>query len=71
MTYPKGIPDILGVYKGRMLAIEVKTKKGQLTEAQELFLNDIRREGGLAFVARSAEDVIEKLGLKDRFLFKI
>ena len=56
-----GCPDILGIYKGKMLGIEVKTKNGKLTERQERFIEWINLEGGLAFVARSVEDVMEAL----------
>lgn len=56
-----GISDILGCHKGRMLAIEVKTERGRVSEVQERFLERINAEGGLAFVARSVDDVMEKL----------
>jgi len=56
-----GCPDILGIYKGRMLGIEVKTKSGKLTERQERFIEWINFEGGIAFVAKSVEDVMEAL----------
>jgi len=69
MTHPKGIADILGIWEGRPLAIEVKTKKGRVTDHQRKFLDCVRRNGGIAFVARSIDDVIEGLGVQDRFLF--
>jgi Holliday junction resolvase len=56
-----GCPDILGIYKGRMLGIEVKTKSGKLTERQALFIESINMEGGIGFMARSVEDVMEAL----------
>ncbi|MFH1525825.1 MAG: VRR-NUC domain-containing protein [Bacteroidota bacterium] len=63
----KGIPDIIGVMPttgtvpGTMLAIEVKTEKGVLSEHQENFLRAINDFGGIAFVARSVQDVIDNL----------
>lgn len=59
----KGTSDILGVLKdGRMLAIEVKTDKGKLTDDQKAFLYRVNKQGGLAFVARSIDEVKLKLG---------
>jgi len=53
-----GSSDILGIMAdGRFLAIECKTKTGKLTEMQRDFLEDVRYRGGVAFVARSVEDV--------------
>jgi len=63
-----GVPDIIGCFKGRMIGIEIKSEKGVVSEYQKEFIENINRAGGLAFVARSLEDVIEGLGLQDRFL---
>lgn len=56
----RGKADILGVYKGRFLAIEVKRPHGRLSAEQEAFLSQIEANGGLAFVATSIDDVIAK-----------
>lgn len=57
-----GVSDILGIdADGRFVAIEVKTPKGRLSENQKLFLDDINHFGGIAFVARSVDDVRERL----------
>lgn len=64
----KGIPDILGIWQGRMLGIEVKRPSGKVSPEQEAFMLRINEAGGLAFVAHSVKDVIENLGIKDRFL---
>jgi len=53
----KGSSDIIGIYKGRMLAIEVKTENGKTTKEQDKFLKLVKDNGGIAFVARSEEDV--------------
>lgn len=62
MSVP-GISDIIGCYKGRFFAIEIKTDKGKVTDLQSNFLANVEAAGGIAFVARSVEDVIEGLDL--------
>lgn len=64
MTYPKGISDILGVYKGRMLAIEVKRPGGRVSPEQIKFIKQVNEEGGIGFVAYSVDEVVERLGLR-------
>jgi len=65
-----GLPDITGVLKdGRGFWIEVKTERGYLSDHQSRFIQNINASGGLAFVARSIDDVIEKLDLKRGMLF--
>jgi len=56
-----GVADILGIYKGRMLAIEVKRPGGKPTEHQIIFINQVNQNGGIAFVASSLEDVENNL----------
>lgn len=81
MSTPKGVADILGITKvkvadlvaqgteevGIFTAIEVKTKTGKLSAHQEKFLNEVKANGGITLVARSADDVIEKYGVQNRF----
>ena len=58
-----GCPDILGMIRGgRMLCIEVKSPTGKLTDHQERFLDMVRANGGVGFVARSIDDLKEHLG---------
>jgi hypothetical protein len=63
----KGVADLIGVMPlhgkapGLFLAIEVKTNRGVASEHQENFLRSIRDSGGIAFVARSVQDVIDNL----------
>lgn len=54
---PKGCADILCCWHGRYIAIEVKNYRGKTTPAQDDFLNRVRAAGGIAIVARCAEDV--------------
>lgn len=66
-----GLPDITGVLKdGRGFWIEVKTAKGRLSDHQERFIKNIHDAGGIAFVARSVDDVIDNLGLSERLLLR-
>jgi penicillin-binding protein-related factor A (putative recombinase) len=69
MGYP-GVADILGCYKGRMIAIELKSPKGKATPDQERFLQNVNDAGGIGFVARTIDEVIEGLQLQDRFLLR-
>ena len=57
-----GCSDILGQMKdGRFLAIEVKTSTGRATEEQEAFLQRVAEHGGVAILARSLGDVVERM----------
>jgi hypothetical protein len=56
-----GTSDILGLYEGRFLAIEVKKPKCYPSESQKRFIELVKEHGGIAFVARSVDDVINNL----------
>jgi Holliday junction resolvase len=45
-----GVPDFIGVYKGRFFAIEAKAEKGKLTKLQAKTIDAITQCGGLAAV---------------------
>ena len=47
-----GVPDIIGCYKGRFIAIECKAGKGKTTALQDKELGAILTAGGFTFVAR-------------------
>lgn len=57
-----GISDIIGFHKktGQFLACEIKVGKDKLSAAQEMFLNSVRKAGGVALVVRTSDD-LEKL----------
>ena len=58
----KGCPDVLGQLKdGRLIGVEVKAAKGKLRPEQTIFLERIRRAGGVAFMARDCRDVFCEL----------
>jgi hypothetical protein len=55
----RGVPDILGCYRGRGLAIEVKSSIGKTSPEQDLWLGKWANypTSGLWLVARSVDDV--------------
>lgn len=54
-----GSGDILGLdHSGRFFSIEVKAKGKNPTPAQEAFIRSINATKGVAFVARSIDDVM-------------
>ena len=58
MNYKRGISDLIGQMKdGRFLACEVKREGAKLMDHQRDFLNEVRANGGVAFVARNLADV--------------
>jgi len=58
----KGLSDITGMMKGgRALYIEVKSTTGKRNDEQDLFIKQVNDAGGIAFVARSIDDVRERL----------
>jgi hypothetical protein len=58
----RGSSDILCCYQGRFIAIEVKRPTGSvLSLDQKKFLEEIILSGGIAFVAKSIDDVKEQL----------
>jgi hypothetical protein len=52
-----GLPDILGCYHGRAVAIEAKTPAGQLSVKQRLFLKEWGEAGGYSLIATSLASV--------------
>jgi penicillin-binding protein-related factor A (putative recombinase) len=59
---PKGMSDIIGVMEGRFLAIEVKAIGGKPpTVWQRAFMEQVRKHGGIAFVATSVAEVEREL----------
>ena len=48
----KGISDILGIYKGKFIACEVKIGKDHLSPEQIGFLRNVEHAGGISIVAK-------------------
>lgn len=60
-----GCSDILGMLKGgRFFACEAKSLSGRVKPDQAAFMSKVNHFGGLAFVARSVDDVLKHLPLR-------
>lgn len=53
----RGIPDILGVANGRMVALEVKRPGGKPTRIQQYRIDKLRQLGAVAGIVTSIADV--------------
>lgn len=54
----RGVPDIVGCWHGRFLALEVKRPKvGRLSKMQTYVIGQIAGAGGMVAVVRSVDDV--------------
>ena len=51
-----GLPDIIVCYRGRFVALEVKTPSGRPSKLQEVTIAKIKAAKGEAFMVRSVED---------------
>lgn len=58
-----GVADILGIWSGDPLAIEVKIRRGKQSEKQIEFANLWTQHGGIYILAYSLQDVMEALGI--------
>jgi RecB family endonuclease NucS len=62
----KGITDIIACdTRGRFWGIEVKRKGGRVSPEQTDFIARIRKNGGIAFIAYSIDDVIREVEKKN------
>lgn len=52
-----GVPDIICCYKGKFIALEVKTDDGKTTALQDATIKRIRKAGGIAEIVRSVDEV--------------
>lgn len=53
--------EMIGKRVAIFLSVEVKTKAGQVSKAQEAWLRTVREHGGIAAVARSVAEAVEEL----------
>jgi hypothetical protein len=51
-----GGADLIGVFRGRFVAIEIKTLAGRQSPEQVTFQQLVERKGGIYVVMRSVED---------------
>ena len=57
-----GSADIIGwMPDGRFLGVECKTPTGRLSEAQKVWLAELKKAGGVAIVARSVGDLVDAM----------
>lgn len=54
-----GATDIVAVYSGVYIGIEVKDKDGKMSEDQENFKYALEKSGGVYLLVRSIEEVID------------
>lgn len=54
----KGAPDIVAVFRGKYIGIEVKDIKGRLNDNQKDFCKLLEAAGGIYMIARDIDDVI-------------
>lgn len=61
----RGVSDILGIYRGKMLCLEVKSKTGKLTPEQKLFLLDMEVLGAITACVRSVSEALDLIAKVD------
>lgn len=59
--FQRGLPDLIGLHKGRFFAIEVKMPGGKPTALQLESLRTIKRAGGQVAIAHSVDEALEVL----------
>lgn len=57
----KGLPDVIMIYRGRFIAIEVKAGRDKLSDDQKKRQFEIERAGGIYFECRSTDGFINFL----------
>jgi hypothetical protein len=53
-----GGADLIGIFRGRFVAVEIKTATGRQSPEQRMFQQLVERKGGVYVVLRSVEDAI-------------
>lgn len=56
-----GIPDVIGVIQGRLVALEIKRLGGKTTPNQDEFMAKLRGNGAIAEVVNSVDDALDVL----------
>ncbi|ANA85741.1 endonuclease [Gordonia phage Cozz] len=60
-TMMAGLPDLIGVWHGRFIAVEVKMPGNGPSKIQERVMDRIRQAGGRVVVAHSVPEALEVL----------
>ncbi|QXN73606.1 holliday junction resolvase [Gordonia phage AikoCarson] len=60
-TMMAGLPDLIGVWHGRFIAVEVKMPGNGPSKIQERVMDRIRTAGGRVVVAHSVPEALEVL----------
>ena len=63
VPYKAGTPDIIACFRGRCVALEVKSGRGATTDAQDTELAIWRRAGATTAVVRDVREVAVALGI--------
>lgn len=61
----KGVSDIIGIYQGRMVCLEVKSASGKLRPEQKKFLERMAELGAITAVVRSWPEARLALGMEE------
>jgi hypothetical protein len=56
-----GLPDVIGVYHGRFIAVETKMPGGRLSRRQVYVISKIEEAGGAVVVAQSVAEALTVL----------
>jgi penicillin-binding protein-related factor A (putative recombinase) len=59
----KGTSDIIGIFHGYMICLEIKTKKGRVSPEQKAFLEEMTALGAFCRVIRSLDEAVSFLTL--------
>lgn len=62
-----GIPDRLYLYKGFLLGLELKTKKGNPTDLQLKKIKAINDNGGIGIIVTDIDIIIDLLNIIDKY----
>ena len=54
-------PEMIGQEVAQFVSIEIKTKRGKLTDVQQNWLQKVKRSGGIVGVARTVKDALQIL----------
>ena len=60
-----GLPDIIALYKGVLIGMELKKEDGKPTELQLKKLQAINENGGIGIIVKSVEDVSKLINYID------